>query len=93
MFDPGRCDTDFRDRPTAKFGLKACQAVDSGPVAQGNVGAGMGARAGGLKGGIGSASTDLGDGVIVDAIVAANTVGSTVNPDTGDYLRGISGGR
>ena len=85
LFDPGRCGTDFRDRPTAKFGLKACQAVDSGPVAQGNVGAGMGARAGGLKGGIGSASTDLGDGVIVGAIVAVNAVGSTVNPDTGDF--------
>ena len=45
----------------------------------------MGARAGGLKGGIGTASTDLGDGVIVGAIVAVNAVGSTVNPDTGDF--------
>jgi L-aminopeptidase/D-esterase-like protein len=85
LFDPGRCDTNFRDRPTAEFGLKACLAVDSGPVAQGNVGAGMGARAGGLKGGIGTASTDLGGGVIVGAIVAVNAVGSTVNPDTGGF--------
>jgi L-aminopeptidase/D-esterase-like protein len=85
LFDPGRCGTDFRSRPTAKFGLKACQAVDSGPVAQGNVGAGMGARAGGLKGGIGTASVNLGDGVIVGAIVAVNAVGSTVNPDTGGF--------
>jgi L-aminopeptidase/D-esterase-like protein len=85
LFDPGLCGTDFRDRPTAKFGLKACQAVASGPVAQGNVGAGMGASAGGLKGGIGTASTDLGDGVIVGAIVAVNAVGSTVNPDTGGF--------
>lgn len=85
LFDPGRCGTDFRVRPTAEFGLKACQAADSGPVAQGNVGAGMWARAGGLKGGIGTASTDIGDGVIVGAIVAVNAVGSTVNPDTGDF--------
>lgn len=85
LFDPGRCGTDFRDRPIAKFGLKACQAVDSGPVAQGNLGAGMGASAGGLNGGIGTASTDLGDGVIVGAIVAVNAVGSTVNPDTGGF--------
>ena len=85
LFDSGRCGTNFRDRPTAKFGRKACLAVESGPVAQGNVGAGMGARAGGLKGGIGTASTDLGDGVIVGAIVAVNAVGSTVNPDTGNF--------
>ncbi len=85
LFDLGRCGTDFKARPTAKFGRKACRAVKSGPVAQGNVGAGMGARAGGLKGGIGTASTDLGDGVIVGAIVAVNAVGSTVNPDTGEF--------
>ena len=85
LFDPGRCGTDFKARPTAKFGRRACRAVKSGPVAQGNVGAGMGARAGGLKGGIGTASIDLGDGVIVGAIVAVNAVGSTVNPDTGEF--------
>lgn len=85
LFDPGRCETDFKDRPTAEFGLKACLAARSGPVEQGNIGAGMGARAGQLKGGIGTASTDLGDGVMIGAIVAVNAVGSTVNPDTGEF--------
>ena len=85
LFDLGRCGTDFKARPTARFGRKACRSAKSGPIAQGNVGAGMGARAGGLKGGIGTASTDLGDGVIVGAIVAVNSVGSTVNPDTGEF--------
>jgi len=57
--------------------------VARGPVAQGNVGAGTGARSGGLKGGIGTASIDLGNGVIVGAIVAVNSFGSTANPQTG----------
>ncbi|MCX7028184.1 MAG: P1 family peptidase [Spirochaetes bacterium] len=42
----------------------------------GNVGAGAGAIAGGLKGGLGTASQNLGDGVFVG--------GSTVNPATGE---------
>ena len=83
LYDLGRCATDFKKRPDAKYGLKACKAVARGPVAQGNVGAGTGARSGGLKGGIGTASIDLGNGVIVGAIVAVNSFGSTVNPQTG----------
>jgi L-aminopeptidase/D-esterase-like protein len=54
-------------------------------VEEGNVGAGIGAFAGGLKGGIGTASIDVGDGVIVGAIVAVNSSGSTVNPKTGKF--------
>ena len=51
----------------------------------GNAGAGAGAVAGGLKCGPGTASIDQGNGVIVGAIVAVNSVGSTVNPATGDF--------
>ena len=51
----------------------------------GNAGAGAGAVAGGLKGGLGPASIDQGNGVIVGAIVAVNSVGSTVNPATGEF--------
>ena len=83
LYDLGRCGTDFKKRPDAQYGLKACKAAANGPVAQGNVGAGTGARAGGLKGGIGTASLDLGNGVMVGAIVAVNSFGSTVNPQTG----------
>jgi len=50
-------------------------------VDQGSVGAGRGARAGLIKGGIGSASIDLGDGLIVGALVAANPIGSVLMPD------------
>ena len=85
IFDPGRFGRLFTDRPTADFGRKAADAANAGPVKMGNVGAGAGAIAGGLKGGLGTASTDLGDGVFVGAIVAVNAGGSTVNPQTGEF--------
>ncbi len=85
LFDPGRFGRAFNDRPTAEFGRKAADAATSGPVAMGNVGAGAGAIAGGLKGGLGTASTDLGDGVMVGAVVAVNAGGSTVNAATGEF--------
>ena len=85
LYDPGRFGRTFQDRPTADFGRKACENASSGPVQMGNVGAGAGAISGGLKGGIGTASVDLGNGVIVGAIVAINSSGSTVNPETGEF--------
>jgi len=51
--------------------------------ALGNAGAGLGAKAGRLKGGIGSASLRLGDGATVGALVALNSWGSAVRPDCG----------
>ena len=47
----------------------------------GSVGAGTGAKAGLAKGGIGSTSIDLGEGIIVGALVAVNSVGSPLLPD------------
>jgi L-aminopeptidase/D-esterase-like protein len=85
LYDPGRFGRTFQDRPTAEFGRKACENASSGPVQMGNVGAGAGAISGGIKGGIGTASVDLGNGVIVGAIVAVNSSGSTVNPETGEF--------
>ena len=85
LYDPGRFGRTFQDRPTAEFGRKASENASSGPVPMGNVGAGAGAISGGLKGGIGTASVDLGNGVIVGAIVAINSAGSTVNPETGEF--------
>lgn len=49
--------------------------------ALGAVGAGLGAGAGTIQGGIGSASIDLGDGLIVGALVAVNPIGSVLMPD------------
>ncbi len=86
LFDPGRFGRDFRDRPTAEFGRRACENLTADAFPLGNVGAGAGTIAGGLKGGLGSASIDLGQGVIVGAIVAVNPFGSVVNHNTGELL-------
>lgn len=76
-------------RPTAEFGYAAAQSA-AGPggstVATGSVGAGVGARAGVLKGGVGTAAVtvDLGTATVtVGALVVVNCVGSVVNPATG----------
>lgn len=55
-----------------------------GDVVLGSAGAGTGATAGRLKGGIGSASARMGDAT-VGALVAANPVGSVVHPETGQF--------
>lgn len=70
-------------RPTAEFGQRAAEAA--GPsVAVGTVGAGVGARAGALKGGLGTASMRLDEiGVTVGAIVAVNSAGNVADPRTG----------
>jgi putative pantetheine hydrolase len=79
LFDLGR-GGDFRARPDAEFGALAVQASEAGsPPALGNAGAGTGAVAGGLKGGLGSASEELPFGRIA-ALVAANAVGEVVDP-------------
>lgn len=51
----------------------------------GMIGAGFGAIAGQKQGGIGSTSLDLGDGLMVGAIVAVNSVGSVMMPDGKTY--------
>jgi L-aminopeptidase/D-esterase-like protein len=50
----------------------------------GVVGAGTGAVAGGLKGAVGSASVVLPDGMTVAALVVVNSLGSCVDPATGE---------
>jgi putative pantetheine hydrolase len=86
LFDLGRAGT-WEHHPGADEGRAAYEAARdaSGDVApqQGCVGAGTGAKAGGLKGGIGSASVVLDSGVTVAALVAVNAVGSAVDPGTG----------
>ena len=70
-------------RPTAEFGFAAADAAGI-EVPMGNVGAGVGARAGVLKGGLGTASIRLDDiGVTVGAIVAVNSAGNIADPRTG----------
>ena len=72
-------------RPTADFGYLACEAAgnEAAVMAVGTVGAGVGARAGVLKGGVGTASTVLPSGVTVGAIVVVNSAGDVVDRATG----------
>ncbi|MGH7046363.1 MAG: P1 family peptidase [Stellaceae bacterium] len=70
--------------PYRRLGHEAAASVGK-EFAQGNAGAGLGARAGQLKGGIGSASTVLRDGTTLGAIVAVNSWGSAVRPDCGRF--------
>ncbi|MFG2889810.1 P1 family peptidase [Streptomyces sp. NPDC048248] len=86
LFDLGR-GGDWRARPDAALGRAAADAAAaSSPgavVAQGNTGAGTGAVAGGLKGGIGTASVVLPSGATVAALAAVNAAGSFADPRTG----------
>jgi L-aminopeptidase/D-esterase-like protein len=70
--------------PYRELGRRAVAAAAK-DFALGNAGAGLGARAGSLKGGIGSASLVLADGATVGAVVAVNCWGSTVRPDCGRF--------
>lgn len=83
VFDLGR-GGDFAARPDAATGAAAYDDAVAGPVAQGVVGAGRGTVAGGLKGGVGSASTVLPDGSTVAALAVVNAVGSPVDLRTGE---------
>ena len=82
-------------RPTADCGYRAASAASTGPVAEGNVGAGAGATVGkmgggsrSMKGGLGSAAITLPNGLVVAAIVAVNAVGDVIDPETGRLVAG-----
>ena len=94
LFDLGVGDPKIR--PNADCGFRAAAAATDGPVAEGDVGAGAGATVGKLlgagramKGGIGSASITLPDGLVVSAIVAVNAVGDIIDPATGRVVAGV----
>jgi L-aminopeptidase/D-esterase-like protein len=82
-------------RPTADCGYRAVAAASDGAVAEGNVGAGTGATVGkmgmgrSMKGGLGSASISLPNGLVVGAIVAVNAVGDIIDPSTGAVVAGV----
>lgn len=83
VFDLGRGGR-FTARPGAELGAEALAACTDAPPAQGVVGAGCGTLVGGLKGGVGSASSVLSDGTVVAALVVANAAGSAADPATGE---------
>ena len=82
IFDLGRSGR-FTNRPDSSFGSRAASRASVSPVTEGSVGAGCGARAGGLRGGLGSASTVTADGHVVAALAVVNSVGSVIDPSSG----------
>jgi L-aminopeptidase/D-esterase-like protein len=84
IFDLGRGGR-FEYRPDASFGARAAGSARA-RTARGSVGAGAGARAGGLQGGIGMASTTVQIGaatVCVAALAVVNASGSVIDLATG----------
>ncbi len=66
--------------PTAELAYAACQSARSGPVPEGNVGAGAGATIGKIygrpmKGGVGTASLHIPGGPTVSALAVVNALG------------------
>jgi len=87
---------DGRIRPDAECGYRAAESASGASVAEGNVGAGAGATIGKLagmgramKGGIGTASIQREDGLVVGALIAVNAVGDVIDPSTGRVVAGV----
>lgn len=93
LFDLGVGSADVR--PDAAAGYAACQASDTAGLLSGSVGAGTGATVAkafgtesAIKGGIGSASCVLPDGVHVAAAVAVNAWGGVYDHRDGVLIAG-----
>jgi L-aminopeptidase/D-esterase-like protein len=86
-------------RPGPEDGYAACVAASSDALGEGSVGAGTGASVAkvssmdqAVKGGVGTASFGLGDGLVIGAVVVVNALGGIVDPDTGELLAGPRAG-
>jgi L-aminopeptidase/D-esterase-like protein len=85
---------DHKARPTLEAGYEACLNAST-EVTEGSVGCGVGATVGKLfglqcamKGGIGTASIAMPDGLIVGALVVVNAFGDIVDNLTGKIIAG-----
>jgi L-aminopeptidase/D-esterase-like protein len=93
LFDLGL--TKSARHPDPEMGYAAAASANAGPILEGNVGAGTGATvgkifgmAGAMKSGLGTASLEIGGGVVVGAIVAVNAFGDVLDPDSGQIIAG-----
>lgn len=82
-------------RPGAEEGYQACLMATDAQVAEGCVGAGTGATVGKIlgleratKSGLGTASQEIADGVIVAALVVVNALGDVIEPKMGKIIAG-----
>lgn len=81
--------------PSVEMGYTAAKAASSTPPLQGNHGAGIGATvgkifgmAGAMKSGLGTASLDLGGGLVIGAMMAINAFGDIIDPEGGKIIAG-----
>lgn len=86
---------DPKCRPDKSMGYEACKNAGSGPVAEGNAGAGTGATVGKFQGvvhmmksGLGTYAIQIGE-LQVAAIVAVNALGDVIDVDTGKRIAGL----
>jgi L-aminopeptidase/D-esterase-like protein len=98
LYDLGIGQADVR--PDSTMGYQAAAQTSSAPPAEGNVGAGTGASVGkmfganlSIKSGEGTASMDIGGGVVVGALVAVNAWGDVVDPDSNEIIAGLRSGK
>lgn len=82
-------------RPGPDDGYAACENASDTPFGEGSVGAGTGATVGkvmgydrGVKGGVGTSSIHLGDGLVVGAVTAVNAIGGVYEHRTGAVVAG-----
>jgi len=80
-------DKDWSQNPYRDLGAKAFEALDE-DFELGSFGAGTGATTAGLKGGLGSASLVLENGITIGALVAANPTGQVTSAKSGHFLAG-----
>jgi L-aminopeptidase/D-esterase-like protein len=92
----GRADV----RPDSAMGYRAAASASSDAPAEGNAGVGLGASVGkmfglglGMKAGVGTASMNIGGGVIVGALVAVNAWGDVIDPQTNQIIAGLRSGK
>jgi L-aminopeptidase/D-esterase-like protein len=92
----GRADV----RPDSAMGYRAAASASSDAPTEGNAGAGIGASVGkmfggslSMKSGVGTASIDIGGGVILGGLVAVNAFGDVVDPQTGEIIAGLRSGK
>lgn len=85
---------DPRCRPDKEMGYRACEIASNEFLKQGNYGAGCGATVGkikgpeyAMKGGIGSYSIKLDNGLVVSALIAVNAFGDVY--EDGEIIAGV----
>lgn len=94
LYDLG-LEGDERIRPGPECGYAAASGASSRTAAEGSVGAGAGATVGKMggggmmRGGFGTASVTLDNGLTVAAAVAVNAIGDIIDPATGEVVAGM----